>query len=661
MGNTTRPPKRKDSNHFTGPKHYNAAHSSGAFSFFNPTARYHVLAPSAHNEVDPQVDPTTGKKKKPSQASDELSLTGNEAASILGHRATNDTDQKAVASLPQDTDIPTLSADQIGRALEATDSQLSAQSSLQNAANVATVSPERLAGALDTSPSQIGRVVQLGMGGSANGSKTSINTTQRKQREQEQKDSGVYYIWRSRDNRKGRHAAVVTKPGILQQGKIRKGSKGGNGNKDKNNDDGEECGRTSGGWRHRRKLQDEETGEGIEEEDAREEARGDGPRATNSLRMTWHGVLKMVTSFPWWDISYDVALTFFIAAIARLINGCFVYLPLAAPKSEFKGEETGAGAGATRLITCTLVVISSVLMMLEAVNENRADCFGWALEESLAGNADGPRLRSHEHQGKRCTHHHQVRYVLLRGSNPRDQRKAVVVPVSVSVPDDQNLHNEKKDDPDAHSDGDGSDSDDSAADGSKKPDNHGHNNHQHPSRAWKWWPSSGELKSHYLHEIGFLSCLLQLVGAIIFWTEGFTGLPFAQNNLTTGALNGSYWLPQVVGGFFFIVSAVLTMVEVQDTWYIPAPNLLGWHIGAWSLVGSLGLTVTGALGFVQKDAGPQYEYAVGMATFVASWAFLIASVILLFESLNKYPLTVGTAPPSREPHIRPDAKQETGA
>ncbi|CCC09066.1 hypothetical protein SMACR_03105 [Sordaria macrospora] len=672
MGNTTHPPKRKDSNNNTGSKHPNAAHSGGAFSFFNPTARYHIIAPSVGSQ---DQNPTRGEKekKKKRTASDELSLTGNEAANVLGQQAADDAKQ-AVAELPVDADVPTLSAEQIGRALETTDSQLSGQSSLRNAANAATVTPERLAGALNTSPSQVGRVVQLGMGNSNdNGSKTSINTTQQKQREQEQKDSGVYYVWRSRDNRKGRHAAIVTKPGILQQGKNDNDNKRRNGGNNKGSSDKEDGNEKEGkdkdggnygtgkkgSWRHKRRLQDEEMGEGIDEEDTREEERGEGPRATNTLRMTWHGVLKMFTSFPWWDISYVVALSYFIAAIARMINGFFVYLPLAAPKSEFKGEE--AGSAATRLITTTLVVISSILMLLEAVNENRADCFGWALEESLSGNADGPRLRSHEHEGTRCTHHHQVRYVLLRGSNARDQRKAVVVPVSVSVPDDQNLHNEKKDDPDAHSDGDddghGSESDDS--DG-KGHDNNGHHNSQHPSRAWKWWPSPDELKSHYLHEIGFLSCLIQLIGAVIFWTEGFTGLPFAQNNLSTGALNGSYWLPQVVGGVFFIVSAILTMVEVQDKWYVPAPNLLGWHIGLWSLVGSIGLTVTGALGFAE-NAGPQYEYAIGMATFVSSWAFLIASVILLFEALNKYPLTVSTAPPGREPHIRPDAEQQTGS
>ncbi|KAK3402886.1 hypothetical protein B0T20DRAFT_503240 [Sordaria brevicollis] len=669
MGNTQRPPQRKDSNHFTGPKHYNAAHSGGAFSFFNPTARYHILTPSQASQAQ---TPDRKKDKKKRTDSDELSLTGNEAANVLGQQqqqqqqaaSSGDGQPQAVAELPPDADVPTLDADQIGRALETTDSQLSAQSSLRNAANAATVTPERLAGVLDTSPSQVGKVVQLGtgLGAQDNNSKASINTTQQKQREQEQKDNGVYYVWRSRDNRKGRHAAIVTKPGILQQGKNKKnknkdGKTGRNGETGKDKDGGNYGTGNKGGWRQKRRLQDEEMGEGIEAEDAREEERAEGPRATNTLRMTWHGIMKMFTSFPVWDISYDVALFYFLAAVSRMINGFFVYLPLASPGSEFKGEE--AGAGATRLITTTLVVISSVLMMLEAVNENRADCFGWALEESLAGNADGPRLRSHEHEGKTCTHHHQVRYVLLRGSNARDQRKAVVVPVSVSVPDDPNVHNEKKNDPGAHSDDDSDSSDGSGGD-EKNRSGHGHDNDQHPQRAWKWWPSKHDLKSHYLHEIGFISCLVQLIGAVIFWTEGFTGLPFAQNNLSVGALNGSYWLPQVVGGAFFMVSAILTMVEVQDKWYVPAPNLLGWHIGAWSFVGAVGLTVTGALGFAQ-NAGPQYEYAVGMATFVASCAFFIASLILLFEALNKYPLTVGTAPPGREPHIRPDAEQQSGS
>lgn len=66
----------------------------------------------------------------------------------------------------------------------------------------------------------------------------------------------VYHVWRSRDNRKGRHAAVVVKGG--------------------------------GG-----------EGEGILT-----------PSATNTLAETWKGVVKMVVRWPVWDVSFDVAVVF---------------------------------------------------------------------------------------------------------------------------------------------------------------------------------------------------------------------------------------------------------------------------------------------------------------------------------------------------------------
>lgn len=33
------------------------------------------------------------------------------------------------------------------------------------------------------------------------------------------------------------------------------------------------------------------------------------------------------------------------------------------------------------------------------------------------------------------------------------------------------------------------------------------------------------------------------------------------------------------------------MLETQSKWYIPAPKVLGWHIGFWNLIGAVGFTV----------------------------------------------------------------------
>lgn len=71
-------------------------------------------------------------------------------------------------------------------------------------------------------------------------------------------DHGIYHIWRSRDNRKGRHAALVPRP-------------------------------TAG--------DDEKVAAAV-------------PRATNSVAETLMGLAKMVTRYPVWDVSYDVAVIF---------------------------------------------------------------------------------------------------------------------------------------------------------------------------------------------------------------------------------------------------------------------------------------------------------------------------------------------------------------
>lgn len=63
------------------------------------------------------------------------------------------------------------------------------------------------------------------------------------------------------------------------------------------------------------------------------------------------------------------------------------------------------------------------------------------------------------------------------------------------------------------------------------------------------------------------------------------------------------------------------MVEVQPRWYIPAPGVLGWHIGLWNFIGAIGFTLCGALGF--GGSRPGIEYALTLSTFIGSWAFLV--------------------------------------
>ena len=253
-----------------------------------------------------------------------------------------------------------------------------------------------------------------------------------------------------------------------------------------------------------------------------------------------------------------------------VVNGFFVWFPIVAPSTKFPHESTWGG-GWTGFVGATVFEVGSVLLMIEAVNENRTDCFGWALEET----ADGFRhLRKHH----RCRHHHAL-------------KRSLVSPSPLSE----------------HADYDSSQGPDWAA------------------RTWSWWPTWYELRTHYIREIGFLACSTQFAAATIFWISGFTGLPGIIGKFSRAAENWAYWFPQVLGGSGFIISSLLFMVEAQPRWYIMAPGVLGWQMGFWNLIGSIGFTMCGAIGFGGSPKGVQY--ALTLSTFVGSWAFLVGSII----------------------------------
>ncbi|KAH8881624.1 hypothetical protein GQ53DRAFT_848172 [Thozetella sp. PMI_491] len=339
---------------------------------------------------------------------------------------------------------------------------------------------------------------------------------------------GIYHVWKSRDNRKGRHCATMTAASMAKAGV-------------------------------------------------------DAPKPTNTWAQTRRGVMRMFVRFPVWDVSYDVATVFTLGSVIWVINAFFVWLPLAAPSTEFPGE-SATGGGVTACIGATVFELGSVLLMLEAVNENRSYCFGWALEEAIESR--GLLLRPRHNS---CQHHHVGRSASIAAT-----RRAQ-----------------------------GDDSSGPLVDGAEAGlgDGPGDLGMVGAGRRWSWWPTWRELSTHYFRDIGFLACLSQMLGATIFWISGFTGLPPILNSLPTPVENGVFWLPQVVGGCGFIVSSLLFMLEVQDKWYIPAPKVLGWHIGLWNLVGALGFTLCGAFGFaIDKDG---MEYASTLSTFIGSWAFLV--------------------------------------
>lgn len=324
------------------------------------------------------------------------------------------------------------------------------------------------------------------------------------------------------------------------------------------------------------------------------------PRRTSSLPAIGKGLLRMVTYFPYWDVSYLVGIIFTLGSVIFIIDGFFSWLPLVAPRSEFKNE-TLVGGGITDIVGATVFEVGSVLMLLEAMNENQTSCFGWAVETVLTKvEADRERAAAQIRPTMdACVHHHANSKAFLKGRRRKESE-----------------------DPSPPSDG------------------HRHHGVETRSRGrtFHWLPALSELRSHYLHEIGFQASFIQLFGATVYWIPGFTGLPGVLNHLSKSVTNGVYWVPQIVGGACFVVSGFLFTLETQKKWYIPAIRVLGWHIGMWNFIGGIGFALTGALGPASANSG--VEYQATLATLWSSTAFLIGSVLQWYESLQKHPVEV---------------------
>jgi hypothetical protein len=116
----------------------------------------------------------------------------------------------------------------------------------------------------------------------------------------------------------------------------------------------------------------------------------------------------MFVTYPYWDVSYLVAVIFTLGSVVWCINAFFVWLPLQDPSTEFPGEIATAG-GITAFLGATIFEIGSVLLMIEAVNENRSDCFGWAVEEAFEEKGLMRIRPDRDH----CRHHHSNKHTFL--------------------------------------------------------------------------------------------------------------------------------------------------------------------------------------------------------------------------------------------------------
>ncbi|PPR05934.1 hypothetical protein CVT24_006656 [Panaeolus cyanescens] len=375
---------------------------------------------------------------------------------------------------------------------------------------------------------------------------------------------------------------------------------------------------------------------------------------------TWQRLANM-RRIEYWNVSWWVAQAFTWGSVVWCVNGFVAWLPFV----QTQLSHTLIATGWTAFVGATIFEIGSILSMLEAWNRDDTASFGWSIRSAV---------------------HHKPGEVLIGSwgnlTNPSLSDESTVT----SASDVQNekgfsgrtdgktgkTKGESSDSTEGSSSSSGSDSNGSSSNtpestvngsgptpGGSSPRNQTGNGKpsipppvqriptekpqkrtilqlenvegEHRPRRWIWF----SLDPHYFYELGFLAAFFQFGGATIFWISGFTAIPSIQEALLrrVAAWKGAFWVPQVVGGSGFIISASFIMLESQEVWYKPELLSLGWHVGFWNFVGGIGFTVCGALGYFSLGHS-RVAYQSALCTFWGSWAFLIGSVIQWYESVN---------------------------
>jgi hypothetical protein len=111
----------------------------------------------------------------------------------------------------------------------------------------------------------------------------------------------------------------------------------------------------------------------------------------------------------------------------------------------------------------------------------------------------------------------------------------------------------------------------------------------HEYLTWRWYPTWHALRTHHIYEIGYIACSIQLFGATLYSWCGLVSVPGISSQWKADStFYGGYWFPEIFGSCCFLTASVMFLLETQEHWWKIQPNVMGWWIGFWAMIGSWG-------------------------------------------------------------------------
>lgn len=264
-----------------------------------------------------------------------------------------------------------------------------------------------------------------------------------------------------------------------------------------------------------------------------------GSRLTAQLKETSKILWRMFFSFPYWDMAFWSGWSYTWGSVLFVMDGAWAFMELAMPGSVSESVATYGGP-LCFFIGAILYQIGATMAYLEAVNDG-----------SFRGSAMRRFLEGHEDHSKSLVDA-KIHSFLTRFTSHVDEEKP-------SVP-------------------------------RRGAVDMGPAEQGHPSvyNTWRWWPTWHALRTHHIYEIGYLACTIQLFGATLYGICGVVNLPGILSSLVPWQKEAAYWIPQIVASVCFLTAGIMFTLETQQKWNKPEPATIGWWIGIWAVIGSIG-------------------------------------------------------------------------
>lgn len=139
---------------------------------------------------------------------------------------------------------------------------------------------------------------------------------------------------------------------------------------------------------------------------------------------------------------------------------------------------------------------------------------------------------------------------------------------------------------------------------------------------WKWF-------GWRPRNLGYLACLIQLLGTILF---NFNTADAMIPDLSWLRQDALIWLPNMIGSICFLFASYLAYMEVSNGFFSFAPRSVSWWITVVNMAGSIAFQLSALESVVGPDGiAPHLLFWSTLWTAIGAFCFLLGAYLLIPE------------------------------